>query len=116
VLYGLDARYRFSGGYHIRVGGQREGRPKARQDGGPPLASGNYTAMSDTLITVTAPSSLAAPTDQRGVVQTELGPSNANLTIRISDPCGVGEAGPRGPLGEAGRELDGQREFVVHGS
>ena len=63
-----------------------------------------------------APSSLASQTDQRVVVQTELGPSNDNLTIRISDTCGVGEAGPRGPLGEAGRELGGQREVVVHGA
>ena len=80
------------------------------------MASGNYTAMSDTLITVTAPSSLASQTDQRVVVQTELAPSNDNLTIRISDACGVGEAGTKAPLGEAGRELGGQREFVVHGS
>ena len=54
--------------------------------------------------------------DQRVVVQTELAPSNDNLTIRISDTCGVGEAGTKAPLGEAGRELGGQREFVVHGS
>jgi hypothetical protein len=54
---------------------------------GTPLDPGSYSTISDTGITVTAPSSLASSRAQTVVVKTEKGSSNDDITVTISSSC-----------------------------